>query len=70
MPYLDDRVVELARGLAPRLKARGVTSKPLLRRAALPLLPGALVHAPDRHPRAVREFASQVADRASLWSAS
>lgn len=68
MPYLDESVAELARGLEPRLKSRRLTSKPLLRRAALPLLAGAVVHAPDRHARAQREFAGQVQESVSLWT--
>jgi asparagine synthase (glutamine-hydrolysing) len=68
MPYLDESVAELARGLEPRLKSRRLTSKPLLRRAALPLLAGAVVHAPDRHARVRREFAGQVQESLSLWT--
>jgi asparagine synthase (glutamine-hydrolysing) len=45
-PYLDDGLAALALSLPTQYKVRGLTTKRLLRRAALPLLPGAVVHAP------------------------
>ena len=48
-PYLDHHVVEFAGALPDRLKLRGLREKHLLRRAAAPLLPEAIV-ARRKHP--------------------
>ncbi len=43
VPFLDRRVVELARRIPPRLRLRGLTTKYLLRRAMADRLPAAIV---------------------------
>jgi asparagine synthetase B (glutamine-hydrolysing) len=45
-PYLADAVASLALGLPADFKVHGLTTLRLLRRAALPFLPGAVVHGP------------------------
>jgi asparagine synthetase B (glutamine-hydrolysing) len=45
-PYLDPGVASLALGLPADFKVHGLTTLRLLRRAALPFLPGAVVHGP------------------------
>jgi asparagine synthase (glutamine-hydrolysing) len=44
VPFLDQRVAELAFGLARPLKVRGFAKKRLLRRALAPLLPREILH--------------------------
>ncbi len=48
VPFLDDAVSELALALPTRLKVRGLRKKILLRRAAAPLLPHAIVNGRKR----------------------
>jgi asparagine synthase (glutamine-hydrolysing) len=48
VPFLDERVAELALALPPELRVRGLAKKRLLRRAAAPLLPRAVVRGPKR----------------------
>jgi asparagine synthase (glutamine-hydrolysing) len=51
-PFLDHRVAEFAAALPDRLKLRGLQEKMLLRRAAAPLLPEAIVSRRKRPYRA------------------
>jgi asparagine synthase (glutamine-hydrolysing) len=48
VPFLDQRVAELALGLATPLKVRGRAKKRLLRRALAPLLPDEILRAPKQ----------------------
>ena len=48
VPYLDPQVAELAHALPLGARVRGLQTKPLLRAAAAPLLPAAIVRGPKR----------------------
>jgi asparagine synthase (glutamine-hydrolysing) len=48
VPYLDTVVTNLALALPTRHKVRGLSKKVLLRKAAAPLLPSAIVHGKKR----------------------
>jgi asparagine synthase (glutamine-hydrolysing) len=48
VPFLDPVVAELAHALPVAARVRGLQTKPLLRAAAAPLLPGAIVRGPKR----------------------
>ncbi|HEY1284476.1 MAG TPA: asparagine synthase (glutamine-hydrolyzing) [Solirubrobacterales bacterium] len=48
VPFLDQRVAEMAMGLATPLKVRGLAKKRLLRRALAPLLPRAVLRGPKQ----------------------
>jgi asparagine synthase (glutamine-hydrolysing) len=48
VPFLDQRVAEMAMGLATPLKVRGLAKKRLLRRALAPLLPKAVLRGPKQ----------------------
>jgi asparagine synthase (glutamine-hydrolysing) len=48
VPFLDQRVAELALGLATPLKVRGLAKKRLLRRALAPLLPKQVLRGPKQ----------------------
>jgi len=48
VPFLDNRVAELALGLATPLKVRGAAKKRLLRRALAPLLPREILRGPKQ----------------------
>src|SRR4051812_9073167 len=48
VPYLDPVVAELAHALPVEARVRGLQTKPLLRAAAAPLLPGTIVRGPKR----------------------
>ncbi len=48
VPFLDQRVAELALGLATPLKVRGLAKKRLLRQALAPLLPDQILRSPKQ----------------------
>jgi asparagine synthase (glutamine-hydrolysing) len=48
VPFLDPVVAELAHALPVQARVRGLQTKPLLRAAAAPLLPAAIVRGPKR----------------------
>jgi asparagine synthase (glutamine-hydrolysing) len=48
VPFLDERVSDLAFGLARKHKVRGFAKKRLLRRALAPLLPSEILHGPKQ----------------------
>jgi asparagine synthase (glutamine-hydrolysing) len=51
-PFLDVRLVEFCNSLPPRLKLRGLREKHLLKEAAMPWLPDAILRRPKRPYRA------------------
>lgn len=51
-PFLDTRLVEFCNSLPPRLKLRGLREKHLLKEAAMPWLPKAILQRPKRPYRA------------------